>query len=93
MTALLVKIIEIYSWIVASIIMFFITAIAIFYQKKFGKKTFYYYYSFPIIVLMVSAIHLLYRHTLLTESMELVGAVSSFLASCFLYRLMVGVRK
>ena len=87
------KIIEVYSWIVASIIMFFITAIAIFYQKKFGKKTFYYYYSFPIIVLFVSAIHLLFHYSLLTELMEIMGAASSFLASYFLYRLMVGVRK
>ncbi|MCE8424547.1 MAG: hypothetical protein J5U17_02060 [Candidatus Methanoperedens sp.] len=90
---MLTRIMEIYSWIVASVIMFFIATIANFYQKKFGKKTFYYYYSIPIIILLVSAIHLFYRHTVLTEFMELMGAASAFLASYYLYRLMVGVRK
>jgi len=90
---LLQKIIDIYSWMAASVIMIFITAIAIFYQKKFGVKTFYYFYYFPVIILFIAGIHLFYYNTFLSESTELAGSFSSFLACFFLYRKMVGVKK
>ncbi|MFZ2410584.1 MAG: hypothetical protein WAW23_03340 [Candidatus Methanoperedens sp.] len=85
-------IIEIYSWIAASLIMIFITAIANFYQKKFGVKTFYYFYIVPILVLFVAATELFSPDRLLHESIEFTGAFSSFLASFYLYRKMVGVK-
>ncbi len=90
---LLQKIVEIYSWTAASIIMIFITAIAIFYQKKFGVKTFYYFNYFPLIILFIAAVHLFYYNTFLTEYTELAGSFGSFLACFFLYRKMVGVKK
>ena len=86
------KIIEIYAWTIAGFIMIFITAIARFYQKKFGIKTFYYFYLFPIILLFTAAFHLFSYHTYLSELIELIGSVGSLMASFFLYRLMVGVK-
>lgn len=86
------KIIEIYAWTAAGFIMIFIAAIGNFYQKKFGVKTFYYFYFFSIIVIFVAAVHIFSYHTLLSESIELIGSISSFLASYYLYRIMVGVK-
>lgn len=85
-------IIEIYSWIAASIIMIFITAIAMFYQRKFGVKTFYYFYSVPVIVLVAASMELYPYNRILHESIEFLGAFSSFIASYSLYRKMVGVK-
>lgn len=85
-------IIEIYSWIAASVIMIFIIAIAIFYQKKFGVKTFYYFYIVPIIVLFGAAAELYNTDRVLHESIEFLGSFSSFLASFYLYWKMVGVK-
>lgn len=85
-------IIEIYSWIAASFLMIFITAIAIFYEKKFGVKTFYYFYFVPIIVLFAAAAELYPYNRNLHESIEFLGSFSSFIASFYLYRKMVGVK-
>jgi len=81
-----------YSWIIASIIMVFITAIANFYQRKFGVRTFYYFYLIPIIILFIPALELFPYFTFLAESIELIGSAGSFLASLYLYRVMVGVK-
>ena len=86
------EIIEIYSWTVSAFIMIFITAIAVFYQKKFGVKTFYYIYFVPLIVLVIAAIHLFSFQTFRSEVIEFLGSLFSFLASFFLYRKMVGVK-
>ena len=87
------EIIEIYAWIAASIIMVFLAAIAIFYQKKFGIRTFYYMYGIPIIALFVASIHLFSYDTIQSEMIELFGSATSFLASYYLYKVMVGVKK
>jgi len=89
---LLQKMLNMYSWIIASIIMVFITAIANFYQRKFGVRTFYYFYLIPIIVLFIPALELFPYFTLLAESIEFLGAFSSFIASFYLYIKMVGVK-
>lgn len=81
-----------YSWIIASFIMVFITAIANFYQKKFGVRTFYYFYLIPIIILFIPAVELFPYFTFLAESIEFLGSAGSFLASYYLYRIMVGVK-
>lgn len=86
------KIFNIYSWLAACIIMVFMAAIAIFYQKKFGKPTFFYFYIVPIIVLVIPAIQLFPFFTIEAESIEFLGSFISFLASYFLYRKMVGVK-
>lgn len=86
------NIIEIYSWVAAGFIMIFITAIAVFYQKKFNVKTFYYFYMIPIIILFTAAVELFDTNSLFHESVELLGGVSSFLASYYLYIKMVGIK-
>lgn len=86
------KLVETYSWVAAGIIMIFITAIANFYQKKFGVKTFYHFYFIPIIVLFTAAFHLFSYHTFISELVEFAGSLFSFLASFSLYRMMVGVK-
>ncbi len=93
MTETLVRVfVEIYSWAAASLLMILVTAIALFYQKKFGVRTFYYFYFVPIVVLLIAAIHLFSYQTLASESIELMGSITSFLATFFLYRKMIGVK-
>jgi len=86
------KILNIYSWLAACIIMVFISVIALFYQKKFGKPTFFYFYIVPIIVLIIPAIQLYPFFTIEAESIEFAGSFISFAASYFLYRKMVDVK-
>ncbi|HEY9206840.1 MAG TPA: hypothetical protein VIO58_13075 [Candidatus Methanoperedens sp.] len=71
--------------------MILISAIAKFYQKKFGKKTFYYLYYIPIIIIIVAANELFYFNKHIHESIELLGSLGSFVLSFYLYRIMVGV--
>lgn len=73
--------------------MIFVAAIAKFYQNKFGIKTFYYFYIVPIIVLFAAAAQFYYHNMLLSELMEFIGSIASFLASYYLFRIMVGVKK
>lgn len=89
---LLTKIIEIYTWIIASFIMIFIAAIARFYEKKFGVKTFYYFYFVPVLILFVAVFNLDSYNTPVYKLMELIGTVGSFLATYYLYKRMVGVK-
>jgi hypothetical protein len=87
------QIIEIYVWLAASLLMVIMAAIAFFYQKKFGVRTFYYIFLVPIIIFLVSGLHLIVYQTYFSESIELLGSISSYIASFYLYRTMVGVKK
>jgi len=89
---LLQKLLNIYSWLIACLIMVFIASIALFYQKKFGKRTFFYFYIIPIIVLVIPAMQIFPFFTFQAEIIEFLGSFISFLASFFLYRKMVGVK-
>ncbi len=89
---LLQKLLNVYAWIAASMIMVFVAGIALFYQKKFGKKTFFYFYIIPIIVLMAPAIRLFPVFTFIAEFIELMGSLISFFGCYFLYKKMVGVK-
>ena len=89
---LLQKFLNIYAWLAASMIMVFMAGIALFYQKKFGKRTFFYFYIIPIIVLLVPAISLFPAFTFLAEFAEFLGSFISFSASYFLYKKMVGLK-
>jgi len=73
-------------------IMVFIAAIALFYQKKFNKRTFFYFYIIPIIVLVIPAIQLFPFFSIEAEIIEFLGSFISFAASFFLYRKMVDVK-
>ncbi|GEM_PF-884676 len=87
---LIQRIIEIYAWTVAILIIVFITAIAEFYQKKFGVRTFYYFYTIPIIILLTAAIHIISSNTSFSGLIGFLGSLASFTASYYLYRIMVG---
>lgn len=89
---LLQNFLNIYAWFAASMIMVFMAGIALFYQKKFGTRTFFYFYIVPIIVLMIPAIRLFPAFSFLSEFTEFLGSFISFFASYFLYRKMVGVK-
>lgn len=81
------------AWMMASLIMIFVTAIAVFYQKRFGIKTYYYLYFIPIIILFISGLMSILYPIELKELVELSGSLGAFIASFYLYRLMVGVKK
>lgn len=88
------EIFERYAWSVACLLMIFITAIAVFYQKKFGVTTYYQLYLIPIIMLLFTAIDLMSSYNrLISESIEVAGTGLSFVVSLFLYQKMVGVKK
>ncbi len=89
---LLQKLLNIYAWLAACSIMVFITTIAHFYQKKFGKRMFFYIYIVPIIVLIIPAMQIFPFFTFIAEFIEFLGSLISFFASYFLYRTMVGVK-
>lgn len=89
---LLQKFFYIYSWLAASMIMVFVAGIALFYQKKFGKKTFSYFYIIPIIIMLIPAIPLFPAFSFFAELIEFTGSLVSFSASYFLYKKMVGVK-
>lgn len=87
------QIIEMYVWLVASLLMFIMAAIAFFYQKKFGVRTFYYIFLVPIIIFLVAGLHLVAYRTSSSETIELLGSLSSLIAGFYLFRTMVGVKK
>lgn len=84
---------ETYAWSVASLLLIFFAAIAFFYQKKFGIRTYYYLYSIPFITQIVTAANLFYFNRIISESIEIVGPIISFVLSFYLYKIMVGVKK
>ena len=89
---LLQKIILIYSWIIASFIMIFIAAIARFYQKKFGVKTFYYFYFVPILIIFAAIVNIYLYDTSTAELVEFIGVFISFIATLYLYKIMIGIK-
>lgn len=86
------KFLNVYSWVAASIIMVLFIAIAHFYERKFGVRTFYYFYLIPVFVLLIPACLLFPPFTFMAEIIELVGALGSLIASYLIYRKMVGVK-
>lgn len=89
---LLQKILNVYSWLLACIIMVFVSAIAHFYQKKFGTKTFSYVYILTIIVLIIPVVQLFPLLHFHEETIELLGSLSAFFATYYIYKKMVGVK-
>lgn len=72
--------------------MIFMCAIARFYQKKFGTRTFSVIYIVPIIVLITPVMQFFPFFSFQAEFIEFLGSFSSFIASYFLYKKMVGVK-
>jgi hypothetical protein len=86
------RLLNIYSWAIAGLIMIIVASIAIFYQKKFGVNTFYYIYFIPLILFLIILMQLFDIFSLETESLEFIGSMISFLVSYSLYRKMAGVK-
>jgi len=84
------NLIEIYSWVVSALFMMFIVSIAIFYQKKFKINTYYYLYFIPILILLIASLHLFSYRNYISETIEFLGSLGSFLVSNYLYKKMVG---
>ena len=72
--------------------MILIAAIARFYQKKFGVKTFYYFYFIPVLIFLAAIINVYSYNTPTTELVEFIGVVISLIATVNLYKKMVGVK-
>ena len=89
---LFIRFFNIYSWAVASIIMFFMAAIARFYQKKFGIQTYYYLYFIPAIVFFIVTLQIFPFFDIEAELIEFFGSAISVMAGYFLYMKMVGVK-
>ena len=83
---------NLYSWGIASLIVIFIAAIALFYQKIFGINTYYYLYFIPVIIFFIVLLQFFAVFSTETEFLEFIGSVISFLVTVSLYRKMVGVK-
>ena len=86
------KFFNIYSWAVASLIMIFMAAIAKLYQKNFRINTYYQLYFIPAIIFFIIFLRIFPIFSFEAELIEFIGSVTSFLATYFLYRKMVGVK-
>jgi uncharacterized membrane protein len=73
--------------------MVIMAVIAFFYQKKFEVRTFYYIFLIPIILFLVAGLYFVVYLPYFSDTIELLGSLSSFIASFYLYRTMVGVKK
>ncbi len=89
---LILKLFNMYSWAVASLIMIFTAAIAKLYQKNFKINTYYYLYFIPVIIFFIVFLQIFPIFSIEAELIEFIGSAISFLASYFLYRKMVGVK-
>jgi len=89
---LLQELLNIYSWGIASLIVIILASIALFYQKKFGIKTYYYLYFIPVIIFIIVLLQFFAVFSKETEFIEFFGSVISFLLTLSLYRKMVGVK-
>ena len=72
--------VDVYTWIVAAVIVLFIGGIGLFYQKKFNVYTHYYVFLIPVLVLLVAIIP---THIFLNDS-SLKGISESSGGSLFL---------
>ncbi len=79
--------VDIYTWIVAAVIVLFIGGIGLFYQKKFNVNTHYYLFLIPLLVLLIAIIptHIFLHDSSLTEVSEALGGLLSLILTAKLY--------
>ena len=84
--------VDVYTWIVAALIVLFIGGIGLFYQKKFNVNTHYYLFMIPLLVLLIAIIptHIFFHDILLTEMSEAMGGLMSLILTVKLYFHMTG---
>ena len=83
---------EIYSWIVAAVIVLFIGGIGLFYQKKFNVNTHYYLFLIPLLFLIfvVISTQIFAHDDLQPEISEALGGLLSVILTAKLYFHMTG---
>lgn len=91
------NILTIYSWGVVCILLFFLFAIARFYEKKSGRHTYYWSFAGPIILFALAAIRYVFLMPdivgdVLGDLMRFMGGLLLILFGVFLLRLMTGGR-
>ena len=86
-------IIEVYSWIVAAVIVAFIGGVGLFYQKKFNVNTHYYLFLIPLFLLifLVLSSQIFMHGSLYTNICEALGGLMSLILTAKLYFHMTGV--
>lgn len=84
--------VDIYTWIVAAVIVLFIGGIGLFYQKKFNVNTHYYLFLIPLLVLLIAIIptHIFLHDSSLTGVSEALGGLLSLILTAKLYFHMTG---
>ncbi len=85
-------VVDVYTWIVAALIVLFIGGIGLFYQKKFNVNTHYYLFLIPLLILIVAIIptHIFLHDTLLTGISEALSGLMSLILTMKLYFHMTG---
>ena len=85
-------VLEIYTWIVAAIIVTFIGGTGLFYQKKFNINTHYYLFLIPLLFLIgvIVSIQIFAHETTYTEIAEFLGGFMSLALTTKLYFNMTG---
>ena len=66
------RVLEIYTWSIAAIIVIFIGGIGLFYQKKFNVNTHYYLFLIPLLLLLfvLIQIQIFVEENIATEIIE-----------------------
>ncbi|MCL7410640.1 MAG: hypothetical protein P1P69_02255 [Methanosarcinaceae archaeon] len=81
------RVFEIYTWVVAAIIVAFIGGIGLFYQKKFKVNTHYYLFLIPLLFLIVAltSTQIFNYETIYTEVAELLSGLMALILTAKLY--------
>ena len=85
---IIARVLEIYTWFVASIIVIFIGGVGLFYQKKFNVNTHYYLFLIPLLLLLFVLIQI---QIFVEESFvtELVEAFSGLMALSLMSKIYI----
>ena len=91
------SILTIYTWVVVSILLFFLFAIAQFYEKKSGRRSFYPAFIVSMVILAIAAIRYSFLSPVIVgdlwgDTMRFIGSLVLASFGLFLYRLMMGGR-
>ena len=84
---IIARVLEIYTWFVASIIVIFIGGVGLFYQKKFNVNTHYYLFLIPLLLLLfvLIQIQIFVEESFVTEIMEAFSGLMALLLMSKIY--------
>lgn len=91
------SILTIYTWGIVCILLFFLYAIARFYEKKSGRRSFYWTFFIPMTLFALAAVRYVWLAPAIAgdvwgDLLYFVGGVTLSGSGFFLLRLMVGGR-